>query len=340
MKKLLFVCMLSLGALTANAVPNPVINAYWSVTRICINHISVSVSSPGTYKLQIYTMSGNLLQQLIYQTYFFSSSTPVSLVVSPSGPTNYYFYVQDMSAGNTLYPSSTIVGVYPPCSIRKIEIRNHDWTARTIQVGPQEPDEGDVQNMEIKWSLEELNPDSWESLYTIDNPPCWESSNIAGASNSFTGFNNETNAYNGLVTDLACDGTDGILANDRLYRITRYYRMPGDEEWQQDQILTGPGYDDGTGGRIGNPNPAAAALALESFDVFPNPSNGIFTVQLNGVVENVQAELINVLGERVDAFSFSGSTYNYSPSETLTPGMYMLRMTCNGVQFSKRIIVE
>jgi hypothetical protein len=339
MKKLLLVCMLSLGMLTANAIPNPVINAYWSVTRGCINHITVNVSSPGTYKLEIHVMNGSWIGQLIYQTYFFSSAQPVSLWVTPSGPTNYYFFVMDMSAGNTLYPSSTIVGVYPPCSIRKIEVNNHDWTARTIQVGPQDPAEP-VDGMEYKWSLEELNPETWESLYTIDNPGCWASSNAPGVSNSFPGFNNETTNYNGVVTELPCDGDDGILASDRLYRVTRYYRMPGEEEWQGDQLLIGPGYHEDGGARIGGADPATAAVALETIDVFPNPTNGIFTIQLNGTVANVQAEMINVLGERVDAFIFSGSTYNYSPATKLSPGIYMLRMTSNGVQFSKRIVVE
>lgn len=81
-------------------------------------------------------------------------------------------------------------------------------------------------------------------------------------------------------------------------------------------------------------------VTLSSFSVFPNPSNGSFTVQLEEAAENAQAELYSITGEKVDAFTFSGTTYNYSPAATLAPGMYMLRVLNNGVQTTQRIIIE
>jgi hypothetical protein len=81
--------------------------------------------------------------------------------------------------------------------------------------------------------------------------------------------------------------------------------------------------------------------ANSAVSVYPNPSNGgAFTIQFADAAENVQVELINVLGERVDAFSFSGTVYNYAPADALAPGVYMLRITNNGVETKKEIMVE
>lgn len=89
-----------------------------------------------------------------------------------------------------------------------------------------------------------------------------------------------------------------------------------------------------------NPNRQAPKVTGSAFEVFPNPGNGAFTIQYANEVENVQVELINVLGEKVDAFTFSGTVYNYTPAVNLSPGVYLLRITNNGVQKDEELIVE
>jgi hypothetical protein len=89
-----------------------------------------------------------------------------------------------------------------------------------------------------------------------------------------------------------------------------------------------------------NPNREAAPVNNSGFDVFPNPSNGAFTIQYPTAVENAQVEILNVLGERVDAFTFSGTVYNYTPSVKLAPGLYLVRITNNGVQKDTELIIE
>jgi hypothetical protein len=83
-----------------------------------------------------------------------------------------------------------------------------------------------------------------------------------------------------------------------------------------------------------------AATSETGFNVFPNPGNVSFTVQFEEATENAQAELYSITGEKMDAFSFSGTSYTYSPAATLAPGMYLLRILNNGVQTTQRIIVE
>ena len=78
----------------------------------------------------------------------------------------------------------------------------------------------------------------------------------------------------------------------------------------------------------------------EIISVFPNPGNGAFQVQLKDAAASSQGELINMLGERVASFTFSGSTYNFTPEETLSAGIYLLRINSNGNTYSKRLVVE
>lgn len=77
-----------------------------------------------------------------------------------------------------------------------------------------------------------------------------------------------------------------------------------------------------------------------NFSVYPNPGNGNFTVQLEQYGENVQAEIVNLLGEVIDGFTFSGNGYKYSPEQKLPAGIYLLRITQDGVQTTQRIVIE
>lgn len=89
-----------------------------------------------------------------------------------------------------------------------------------------------------------------------------------------------------------------------------------------------------------NPNREQAPAIGNGFNVFPNPSSGTFTIQYPTAVENAQVEIINVLGERVDAFTFSGMTYSYTPAAKLAPGVYLLRITNCGEQKDVELVIE
>lgn len=90
-------------------------------------------------------------------------------------------------------------------------------------------------------------------------------------------------------------------------------------------------------GRIHTHDKAGAPTEL---GIFPNPNNGSFRIELSSPVENAQVELINVLGEQVDAFTMSGTSLEYSPSGKLEAGAYLIRITCNGTQLIKKIMIE
>gem|GEM_PF-2573684 len=89
-----------------------------------------------------------------------------------------------------------------------------------------------------------------------------------------------------------------------------------------------------------DPDGRFAAPADKSFEVFPNPGNGSFELRLEESADNVQVEILNAVGERIDNFSFNGDVYKYSPTRALPAGVYMLRITRNGEQMSRRIVVK
>ncbi len=81
-------------------------------------------------------------------------------------------------------------------------------------------------------------------------------------------------------------------------------------------------------------------ITENAFTVFSNPGNGTFEINLDHAVVNANAELINVLGERVATFTFSGNTYKFTPQTSLSKGVYMLRITADGEQLNKQVIIE
>ncbi|CAN5906054.1 hypothetical protein BH11BAC7_BH11BAC7_22720 [soil metagenome] len=87
-------------------------------------------------------------------------------------------------------------------------------------------------------------------------------------------------------------------------------------------------------------NPQAENISSSELSVFPNPSNGTFQMNYASAVENVQAELFNLLGERLDNFSFSGTSYNYSPETNLAPGVYLLRVTNGGTITTTQLMIQ
>jgi hypothetical protein len=75
-------------------------------------------------------------------------------------------------------------------------------------------------------------------------------------------------------------------------------------------------------------------------DIFPNPSNGSFQIQFSAPVLGAQVELVNMMGERLETFVVNETTYQYDPKQKLAAGVYLVRITNNGKQEVKRIIVE
>ena len=70
--------------------------------------------------------------------------------------------------------------------------------------------------------------------------------------------------------------------------------------------------------------------------IYPNPSNGTFTIQAIG---NVGYELYNGLGQVVASGQFSDNSHQIS-GENLNPGIYFLHINCESGSFVEKIVIE
>jgi hypothetical protein len=155
-------------------------------------------------------------------------------------------------------------------------------------------------------------------------------------------------AANNAAGDLVAVGGN-IFFNTTAKQMSNYW-FSGNPSWNIN-ILNGSAPSNAIGCstlyRLGAQNegqgtdgPAAPGADEALFDVLPNPNNGTFMVKLPAYSEDNQVELVNSIGARVDAFTFSGTEYNYAPSQDLAAGIYLLRMTSGGVTTSKRFVVK
>jgi hypothetical protein len=86
-------------------------------------------------------------------------------------------------------------------------------------------------------------------------------------------------------------------------------------------------------------NEKSTIVTYAATDISPNPNNGSFLVSVANPLVESKVALFNLLGERIDEFTFSGEAYKYSPKTTIKPGIYVVRIENGGTLSSKQIVV-
>lgn len=76
-----------------------------------------------------------------------------------------------------------------------------------------------------------------------------------------------------------------------------------------------------------------------AFDVFPNPSNGNFTIKANDVVKHVNITVMNVLGERIKSIDLVGFTTTDLNLNEYNNGVYFVKITSGNKTISKKVFV-
>lgn len=84
----------------------------------------------------------------------------------------------------------------------------------------------------------------------------------------------------------------------------------------------------------------AVKESVGRFEVYPNPGDGSFRIDMPQASDKVQVEIFSLVGVRIDAFTFSGAAYNYAPEKPLVPGTYILRVNAGTEQYTRRIMVK
>ena len=83
-------------------------------------------------------------------------------------------------------------------------------------------------------------------------------------------------------------------------------------------------------------------IIVEKFEVYPNPNNGAFVVdiQLNQV-QDVRISIIDVLGRELFSSLQNGDIINYPITiSSYSAGVYLIRIQGDSLDMSKRIILE
>ena len=84
-------------------------------------------------------------------------------------------------------------------------------------------------------------------------------------------------------------------------------------------------------------------VRLVDMEVFPNPSQGNFSVRLGNLqFQDAQLEVVDVMGRVLykEALSFQGKEYQGEFQLNLTGGMYFVRVVKGNLSVSQRILVE
>ncbi len=240
--------------------------------------VSNPTSSSTTYTARIYLLP-NLVNPIYTNTSVAANalvSVPVSIPVTFD---NYKVVITKNGAGCGISTASKTLSIYK-CEARSFSISSNNHSNRfSITATPDNPEETTIPGFETLWKLEELDPITFEPIYTIDNPACW---NTEDGSTSFTSFKPE-NSYSGLVEPFTCDPsfTAGYFFADHIYRITRTTHIDG-SDWQEYSVIL----NDDDGIMMNDPfrlqmiNDDAANQTTQ-LTVSPNPSLGVFNLSFN-----------------------------------------------------------
>jgi hypothetical protein len=84
--------------------------------------------------------------------------------------------------------------------------------------------------------------------------------------------------------------------------------------------------------------PAGIGEVQLSVDVYPNPSNGVITLKSNGMVID-RVQILDITGRLVHAEEINAMSKTLQ-AEHLSSGMYLLKISSNGQEMTKRISIR
>ena len=76
-----------------------------------------------------------------------------------------------------------------------------------------------------------------------------------------------------------------------------------------------------------------------TFEVYPNPSHGIFNISLSNNSENLQIQVTDIRGSIIKVLKFGASDFQIDLSEN-PQGVYFLKLYDEGFVGMKKVVVE
>ena len=149
-------------------------------------------------------------------------------------------------------------------------------------------------------------------------------------------------AYNGVDTLVIGTSGNTDVAETMLQDIdgTQPNGNPGDWYYTTTAPMVRLNFDPNATGPL---PPASVNEIVNSatFNVYPNPNNGIFNISISNSVENQTIEIKNVIGQTVYSEIASNSSENTIDLSNLDKGVYTITLISdNGMSSAKKIIIQ
>jgi len=211
----------------------------------------------------------------------------------------------------------------------------------SVQMTPLYYSETSIAGWGDTWIIQELNPTTLAVISSTDlgtnpNPTCWWT---YGAALNFPGYATSAN-----VTCPSPTAPGQFLYGHR-YKIIHTtwnsycsYVQSTYDSYHATRMLAAPATNDvsSEGVEVASAHAIAESNAA-NLDVYPNPGTGLFNIELNTTDKTVM-EVYDMLGNKIKGAEIVG---HYQLDLTgYAKGIYMIKMTVNGQQVNKKIILE
>lgn len=74
----------------------------------------------------------------------------------------------------------------------------------------------------------------------------------------------------------------------------------------------------------------------QNFNLYPNPSNGTFTIEIDQNLMGAKTTIFNLLGQKIKDFELKTTTTH----QNLSKGIYLLQIEKDGNKTTKKLIVN
>jgi hypothetical protein len=255
-------------------------------------NVGASIVGFGGYVVEVKDMTTNAFV-------LYTAQTNLSVSVSPSVSTQYQVKLYHTSNPSCSITKSWIVRIYG-CDRLVVSPIIHPVISGRMMLTGESEDPAFEQNHAIEsvWSVEEVSPETNETIYTIETPSCWQTPNAEPT--TFMGFNTDLD-YANEVTLFNCQSGsgEGIFNPEKKYIITRT-SISNEFGTEINAVYVDKGVVfDGSPVEKKLLIPAEGTRVEEqTFVIYPNPSSGMVNINTNGALpETIQ--VYNLAGVKV-----------------------------------------
>lgn len=280
-----------------------------------------------------------------------SSSTPVSIgspnlslatgsyyyafPVSPSNPAVYHITVTDVD--NFISFTRSITANSKRCYFDKGHFLAgyDDIDVNLPRFTPE--DSGEDMNLAVNWKFEEIDQ-NFQSAYSVsgENTICWNDVNLPRKVCTFKGFDGFNSAESIAELEAGeCSDGDGIFDPDKVYLITRSFRLPGDP-WESYALFIGPGTEE--------PEDINRSIesSMESANLFRLAQDRTArTVTFQTELHTGRFEIVDAAGRHLKSIDLSEEAAAYTVDvAAFAKGLYVVRLVSGSQTSTEKFVVE